>query len=120
MEQHLISGRTRMLRLRVRALEPGPIVHYDRVQKRLWLAGQRCHHGAAGAVVAVAGATLLGTTSRYRTLLPVVAMGCLSMAHDWDDRAIWFQPGWGTQPAADAKRAALCLPRRSCIRQLWG
>jgi hypothetical protein len=49
------------------------LLHYDRRHRRLWIAGQRCHHGATGLVLALAG-----------TLL---------MAHDWKDRAVWFARG---------------------------
>jgi hypothetical protein len=52
--------------------------HYDSRRRRLWVLGQRCHHGATGALLAAVGAVL--------------------MAHDWKDRTIWFQRGWGSQP----------------------
>jgi hypothetical protein len=26
-------------------------MHYDRVRRRLWICGQRCHHGATGALL---------------------------------------------------------------------
>jgi hypothetical protein len=50
----------------------------DIERRRLWIAGQRVHHGMTGALLALAG-----------TLL---------MAHDWKDRPIWFQRGAGRQP----------------------
>ena len=28
------------------------IVEYDSIRRRLWILGQRCHHGATGSVVA--------------------------------------------------------------------
>jgi hypothetical protein len=56
-------------------------IHYDHVRRRLWVCGQRCHHGATGAFLTAAG-----------------ALGVLLMAHDWKDRAIWFQRGWQNQP----------------------
>jgi hypothetical protein len=49
-------------------------LHYDRSLRRLWIRGQRCHHGATGALLATLGLVL--------------------MAHDWKDRAIWFTRGW--------------------------
>lgn len=52
--------------------------HYDTARRRLWLGGQRCHHGATGALLALAGFAL--------------------MVHDWHDRSMWFERGWGTQP----------------------
>ena len=43
---------------------PRPL-HYDRRAHRLWIAGQRCHHGATGAVLATAGVVgLLGLRVR--------------------------------------------------------
>lgn len=55
-----------------------PLVHYDSSRRRLWLKGQRCHHGAAGALLAAVGAVL--------------------MVHDWKDRTMWFERGFGSQP----------------------
>jgi hypothetical protein len=52
-------------------------IHYDRVRRRLWICGQRCHHGATGALLTFAG-----------------ALGVALMAHDWKDRTIWFARGW--------------------------
>jgi hypothetical protein len=52
--------------------------HYDRSRRRLWIRGQRCHHGATGAVIATLG----------------LLTGGLLMAHDWKDRARWFARGW--------------------------
>jgi hypothetical protein len=67
-------------------------IHYDALQRRLWIRGQRCHHGATGAVLA--GAGVLGLmTLRARVLAGVVAAGGALMAHDWHDRAVWFARG---------------------------
>jgi hypothetical protein len=52
-------------------------MYYDRVRRRLWIFGQRCHHGASGAFL-----TFLG------------AVGIALMVHDWKDRAVWFARGW--------------------------
>ena len=49
-------------------------VHYDRRARRVWIRGQRLHHGATGALFAT--------------------LGLLLMAHDWKDRARWFARGW--------------------------
>jgi hypothetical protein len=49
-------------------------LHYDRSLRRLWIRGQRCHHGATGFLLAAAG--------------------LLMMVHDWKDRALWFRRGW--------------------------
>jgi hypothetical protein len=71
-----------------------PPLRYDAVRRRVWLFGQRCHHGATGAVLT---ATALGCllTARLSTRggATLVATGSLLMAHDWKDRAIWFERG---------------------------
>jgi hypothetical protein len=68
-------------------------LHYDSARRRLWIRGQRCHHGASGALIATAGAFgLMGL--RLRPLAGLVAAGGLMMAHDWKDRSVWFARGW--------------------------
>ncbi len=54
------------------------IVRYDSRRRRLWVCGQRLHHGLTGALLAGAGMAL--------------------MAHDWRDRSIWFARGHQHQP----------------------
>jgi hypothetical protein len=67
-------------------------LHYDAIQKRLWIRGQRCHHGATGAVLA--GAGIVGLVAlRAPALTAFVAAGSALMAHDWHDRALWFARG---------------------------
>jgi hypothetical protein len=75
------------------------LVEYDRVRRRLWIHGQRCHHGATGALVA-AVACLGAIVDRLpaRTTLTLLATGSALMAHDRKDLAIWFERGYGTQP----------------------
>ncbi len=51
-------------------------IHYDRVRRRLWIFGQRCHHGATGTILTFWG-----------------AIGIALMAHDWKDRSVWFARG---------------------------
>jgi hypothetical protein len=51
---------------------------FDLPRRRLWVCGQRVHHGLGGALLALTG-----------TLL---------MAHDWKDRPMWFRRGVGDQP----------------------
>jgi hypothetical protein len=68
------------------------LVRYDARRKRLWIRGQRCHHGATGALLAGAG-TLGVVALRVPALTAMVAAGGLLMAHDWHDRAMWFKPG---------------------------
>ena len=67
-------------------------LHYDATQHRLWIRGQRCHHGATGAMLATLG--LLGLLARRSPALTgLVAAGGALMAHDWRDRAMWFTRG---------------------------
>ena len=73
-------------------------VHYDAVRRRLWIYGQRCHHGATGAVLTgVAAAALLASAVQPRRAIPLLATGSLLMAHDWHDRPLWFERGFGSQ-----------------------
>ena len=60
-------------------------LHYDRRRRRLWIRGQRCHHGATGALLTGIGAVAM-------------AAGSVLMAHDWKDRPLWFARGWQDQP----------------------
>jgi hypothetical protein len=78
------------------------IVRYDSPRRRLWIRGQRCHHGAAGSLVAAIG--FLGLISdpdaalRHPSMIALAAAGGLLMVHDWKDRSIWFERGAGSQP----------------------
>ena len=49
------------------------LVGLDLARRRLWICGQRVHHGLTGLLLAAAGTAL--------------------MAHDWKDRPFWFQLG---------------------------
>ena len=70
------------------------LVHYDAKLRRVWIRGQRCHHGATGALLATAG--LIGVAAlRVPALTAMIAAGGALMAHDWDDRSVWFKKGWG-------------------------
>jgi hypothetical protein len=51
----------------------GGILRYDAQRRRVWICGQRMHHGLTGALLAAAGLAL--------------------MAHDRHDRAFWFRLG---------------------------
>jgi hypothetical protein len=65
-------------------------LHYDAARRRLWIYGQRCHHGATGALLVGAG-VVAGSSA-------LLASGTALMVHDWHDRSIWFQRGWQNQP----------------------
>jgi hypothetical protein len=74
-------------------------VEYDAIKRRLWILGQRCHHGATGALVAtIAGAALLAERHLGPGHVILAATGGALMAHDWHDHTIWFELGHGTQP----------------------
>ncbi len=81
------------------------LVEYDAIRRRLWILGQRCHHGATGSIVAmlacvgiVADAAATGAIADSRGKLALALTGGALMAHDWQDRGIWFERGRGTQP----------------------
>ena len=68
------------------------LIHYDGKRKRVWIRGQRCHHGATGALLATAG--MIGLVAlRVPAIGAIVAAGGVLMAHDWDDRSVWFKKG---------------------------
>jgi hypothetical protein len=90
-------------------------IRFDAKRRRLWICGQRCHHGATGVVItATAGAVLArkqllaptrATLAGARAASGVViqsaalaAVGSLMMLHDWKDHSIWFELGPGSQP----------------------
>lgn len=74
-------------------------IRYDAARRRLWLFGQRCHHGAGGAVLTAAGTALVSRRALApQAFLALAATGALLMAHDWKDRTIWFERGYGSQP----------------------
>jgi hypothetical protein len=73
-------------------------LHYDAARKRLWIMGQRCHHGATGAMLAgLVAAGVVGARLTARSTLGLTAAAGVLMAHDWKDRAIWFERGRGSQ-----------------------
>jgi hypothetical protein len=49
------------------------LIRLDLARKRVWICGQRVHHGATGILLAAFGAALV--------------------AHDWKDRLVWFARG---------------------------
>jgi hypothetical protein len=72
-------------------------LYYDAARRRLWICGQRCHHGATGVLLAAAGAAGLAAL-KAPPLAALVAAGSVLMVHDWHDRSLWFQRGWQDQP----------------------
>lgn len=69
-------------------------LHYDRVSRRLWVYGQRCHHGATGAVLCATAAVGLAVRVRAPALAAALVSGSALMLHDWHDRTVWFRRGW--------------------------
>jgi len=51
------------------------LIGLDLAGRRVWIGGQRVHHGVTGLLFTAAGIVL--------------------MAHDWKDRPVWFQRGAG-------------------------
>jgi len=68
------------------------VVGYDPVQRRLWIGGQRLHHGVTGIALAGAGLARLLTRRSNRALAWTLAGGAM-IAHDWKDRSVWFRRG---------------------------
>jgi hypothetical protein len=80
------------------AQPPRRFVEYDALQRRLWIFGQRCHHGAGGTLVAALAAVgLIVDRRRGPSRIALVAAAFALMAHDWKDKSIWFERGRGTQ-----------------------
>ena len=74
------------------------LVEYDAMRRRLWILGQRCHHGATGSLVAALACLGIATSRQARVpLIPLAATGGLLMVHDWKDRGDWFRPGYGAE-----------------------
>jgi hypothetical protein len=73
-------------------------IEYDAVSRRLWIAGQRCHHGATGTLLAGCAmlASSVGSVKPRAGMIAAVS-GALLMVHDWKDRSMWFRPGHGSE-----------------------
>jgi hypothetical protein len=70
-------------------------VGYDLERRRVWVGGQRLHHGVTGLAMASTGVLRLTwrrRLARRRALAWTLAGGAL-IAHDWNDRTLWFQRG---------------------------
>ena len=69
-------------------------VGVDPAQRRLWVGGQRLHHGVTGIAVVGAGlAQLIGRPSQPNRAIAWTLAGGVLMAHDWKDRGAWFRRG---------------------------
>jgi hypothetical protein len=82
----------------LRAMNPwkvgNRIVGLDPELRRVWVGGQRLHHGLTGIAVASAGLANLALrrSGTNRAIVWALAGGVL-MAHDWKDRSAWFRRG---------------------------
>jgi hypothetical protein len=84
--------------MRLRAMNPwkvgNRIVGIDPQLRRVWVGGQRLHHGLTGAAVASAGlANLALRRSEASRAIALALAGGVLMAHDWKDRSVWFRRG---------------------------
>jgi len=70
------------------------MIGVDPERRRLWIGGQRLHHGLTGIAVASAGLAQLAIRRNEagRAIAWTLAGGVL-MAHDWKDRGAWFRFG---------------------------
>jgi hypothetical protein len=76
----------------------GGFIEYDADRRRVWVGGQRLHHGLTGALVASAGlAGLAAHRVSPRGSLEVALFGSVLMAHDWHDRTHWFERGYQSE-----------------------
>ena len=77
------------------------LLEYDSSHHRVWIIGQRWHHGATGSIVATTACAglltgrLRASTGLPRPLLVLALAGGALMAHDWKDRSVWFARGRG-------------------------
>ena len=70
------------------------IVGLDPELRRVWIGGQRLHHGLTGIAVATAGlAQLAARRSKANRAIAWALVGGMLMAHDWRDRAVWLRRG---------------------------
>jgi hypothetical protein len=77
---------------------PLTLFTYDNARRRVWIGGQRCHHGATGALMTAGAAVALAAARwNFARAAVIATTGSLLMAHDWHDRSIWFQRGWQHQ-----------------------
>jgi hypothetical protein len=70
------------------------MIGIDPELRRLWIGGQRLHHGLTG--IAVAGTGLATFAIRRSDATRAIAWtlaGGVLIAHDWKDRSVWFRRG---------------------------
>ena len=70
------------------------VLGVDPERRRVWIGGQRLHHGLTGIAVATASlANLALRRSEANRAIAWVLAGGVLMAHDWKDRSVWFRGG---------------------------
>ena len=70
------------------------ILGLDLQLRRMWVGGQRLHHGLTGVAVTTAGlGQLLARRTTANRAVALTLLGGMLMAHDWKDRAVWFERG---------------------------
>src|SRR5262249_19738329 len=70
------------------------ILGLDLKLRRMWVGGQRLHHGLTGVAVTTAGlGQLLARRTTANRAVALALLGGVLMAHDWKDRAVWFERG---------------------------
>jgi hypothetical protein len=70
------------------------IVGLDPERRRLWVGGQRLHHGLTGVALAAAGlANFAIRRSEVNRAIAWTLAGGVLIAHDWKDRGVWFRRG---------------------------
>jgi hypothetical protein len=89
------------------------IVGIDPELRRMWIGGQRLHHGLTGIAVAGAGlAQLAARRSEASRAIAWTLAGGVLIAHDWKDREVWFRRG----AQEDTRRYRLLRSTRSSRR----
>jgi hypothetical protein len=70
------------------------VLGVDPELRRVWVGGQRLHHGLTGFAVASAGmAQLVTRRAEAARAIAWALVGGALMAHDWKDRSVWFERG---------------------------
>jgi hypothetical protein len=70
------------------------MIGIDPELRRLWIGGQRLHHGLTGlALSSAAMAQLLTRRSATSHAIVWAIAGGVLIAHDWKDRSVWFRRG---------------------------
>jgi hypothetical protein len=69
------------------------LVRYCPVERRLWIATQRCHHGVVGIILCVSGIVMI---DKGAVGCLAIVLGALLIVHDRKDYKVWFAREKGT------------------------